>query len=71
MFTTIKGYYEQGQIIMEEEPPVHTKTEVMITFLIDEDKVNGNQKRIPGGLKGKVALPDDFNEPLADLKDYM
>jgi len=27
-------------------------------------------KRIPGGLKGKVSLPDDFNEPLDDLKDY-
>ncbi|HEY4323165.1 MAG TPA: DUF2281 domain-containing protein [Mucilaginibacter sp.] len=28
-------------------------------------------ERIPGGLKGKVSLPDDFNEPLDDLKDYM
>ncbi len=27
-------------------------------------------KRIPGGLKGRVSLPDDFNEPLDDLKDY-
>ena len=69
MLTAIKGYYEKGQIVLNEEPPVHTKTDVIITFLTDDLTVPG--KRIPGGLKGKVSLPDDFNEPLDDLKDYM
>ena len=71
MLTTIKGYYEQGQIIMEEEAPVKTKTDVMITFLTGENKGAENKHRIPGALKGKVLLPEDFNEPLEDLKDYM
>jgi hypothetical protein len=28
-------------------------------------------KRVLGGLEGKISVPDDFNEPLEDLKDYM
>jgi hypothetical protein len=71
MFATIKGYYEQGQIFLEEEAPVESKTEVIITFLTEDIKNSGIQKRVPGGLKGKVAIPDDFNDPLDDLKDYM
>ncbi|MXV16547.1 DUF2281 domain-containing protein [Hufsiella ginkgonis] len=66
----IKGYYEKGQIIMEEDAPVHTRTEVIITFLTAE-KHQSEGKRIPGALKGKVSIPDDFNEPLDDLKDHM
>lgn len=69
MLSTIKGYYDHGQIILNEEAPVKTKTEVMITFLTPE---NGNSnKRIPGALKGKVSIPDNFNDPIEDLKDYM
>jgi hypothetical protein len=70
MLTAIKGYYEEGKIFMKEEAPVQTKTDVIITFLTDDTKLKPG-KRIPGGLKGKVSLPDDFNEPLDDLKDYM
>ncbi len=71
MLTTIKGYYEHGQIILKEEPPVREKTEVMVTFLTGNTKDNGEKKRVPGALKGRVSIPDDFNEPLDDLKDYM
>ena len=70
MLTAIKGYYEKGQIILTENAPVQSKTDVIITFLTEDD-VKTTGKRIPGGLKGKVSLPDDFNEPLNDLKDYM
>jgi len=70
MLATIKGYYEKGKIIMNEKPPVQKKTDVIITFLT-KDNEKTEYKRIPGGLKGKVSLPDDFNEPLDDLKDYM
>ncbi|MBB5397366.1 DUF2281 domain-containing protein [Mucilaginibacter sp. AK015] len=70
MLTTIKGYYEEGHIILTEDAPVHSKTDVMVTFLTD-DVQQKPAKRVPGGLKGKAELPDDFNEPLDDLKDYM
>ena len=70
MLTAIKGYYEKGKIIMNEDAPVQSKTDVIITFLTESDQ-KSETKRVPGGLKGKVSLPDDFNEPLEDLKDYM
>lgn len=70
MLTTIKGYYDHGQITLQEAPPVETKTEVIVTFLTEE-KSTGPSKRKLGGFEGKVPLPDDFNEPLDDLKDYM
>jgi hypothetical protein len=71
MLTTIKGYYDHGQIILEETPPVKTKTGVIVTFLTEEVAENQPPKRKLGGLEGKVTIPDDFNEPLDDLKDYM
>ncbi|MBD1393523.1 DUF2281 domain-containing protein [Mucilaginibacter glaciei] len=70
MLTTIKGYYEEGRIVLSEDAPVYSKTDVMVTFLTGPDE-NKPNKRVPGSLKGKVELPDDFNEPLDDLKDYM
>jgi hypothetical protein len=71
MLTTIKGYYENRQIILEEKPPVEEKTEVVITFLEKKMQTDKKTWRTPGGLKGKVSIPDDFNDPLSDLKDYM
>ncbi|HTE00317.1 MAG TPA: DUF2281 domain-containing protein [Mucilaginibacter sp.] len=71
MLTTIKGYYDHGQIILQETPPVESKTEVMVTFLTEETTLKNQPNRKLGGLEGKVTLPDDFNEPLDDLKDYM
>lgn len=64
MLTTIKGYYDHGQIILRETPPVESKTEVMVTFLTEETTVKDQLKRKLGGLEGKVNIPDDFNEPL-------
>jgi hypothetical protein len=71
MLSTIKGYYDQGQIILEETPPVKSKTEVIVTFLTEGTEKGATKKRKLGGLEGQVPLPDDFNEPLDDLKDYM
>ncbi len=70
MLTAIKGYYDNGKIVLMEDAPVKTKTDVIITFLADVNS-DTKRKRIPGGLKGKVSIPDDFDEPLDDLKDYM
>ncbi len=69
---TIDATYENGQIIWEERPPVQKKTKVKVIFLEDDEQpsAKGGAVRI-GSLKGKIAIPDDFNEPLDDLKDYM
>ncbi|MCZ4222246.1 DUF2281 domain-containing protein [Pedobacter rhodius] len=69
MLATVKGYCEKGKIILEEKAPVQSKTDVIVTFLTDKNPQHS--KRIPGAFKGKITLPNDFNEPLDDLKDYM
>ena len=71
MLTTIKGYYEHGQIVLDEEPPVTEKTEVIVTFLTEPTETNAVTKRVPGALKGKVTIPDNLNDPIDDLKEYM
>jgi hypothetical protein len=43
---------------------------VIVTFLTEEKKAEP-KKRVLGLLEGKAKLPDDFNEPLDELKDYM
>ena len=68
MLTTVKGVYENGQVIFSEVPPVTERTEVIITFLTEEKKEP--KKRTLGLLEGKAKLPDDFDEPLDELKDY-
>lgn len=77
MYTAIKGTYENGKIIFEETPPTTEKTKVVVMFMPDEDEQK-QKKRTPGSLKRlgnltgkKYSLPDNFNEPLDDLKDYM
>ena len=71
MLTTIKGIYDHGRITLTEEPPEkEIRRDVIITFL-PEQNATAKSKRVLGGLEGKIVVPDDFNEPLDDLKDYM
>jgi len=77
MYTSIKGIYENGVLTFSELAPNIEKSEVLVTFL-NEEKPKLLQKRVPGGLlrlthlEGKtMSIPDDFNDPLDDLKDYM
>ncbi|OHX37715.1 MULTISPECIES: hypothetical protein [unclassified Methylomonas] len=74
MYTAIKGIYENGQVILEETPPTNTKSKVVVMFLTEEQTVAKPVHRGVkiGSLAGKgYSIPDDFNEPLDDLKDYM
>jgi len=70
MLTPIKGYYDNGKIVLSEQPFIREKTKVIITFLNEEVKTNEMLKRKLGTLKGKISVPDNFDEPLEDLKDY-
>lgn len=36
-----------------------------------KEQILERASRILGGLEGKVTVPDDFDEPLEDLKEYM
>ncbi len=70
MYTSINGIYENGQLILLEEPPTNKNSKVIITF-ISEDETTKLTKRRLGGLEGKISIPDDFNDPLEDLEEYM
>jgi hypothetical protein len=71
MLTSCKGFFENGRIELSEDAPVKVRTEVIVTFLHSDTPVE-KKKRVPGGLKGKIGvLPDDFNNPLDDLNEYM
>ncbi|MEA5258781.1 DUF2281 domain-containing protein [Arcicella aquatica] len=71
MLTTIKGTYENGQITLAEKPISNQKVNVIVTFLEEETSTPPLNPRVPGSLKGKIHISDDFNEPLEDLEDYM
>ena len=71
MLTTIEATYENGQIVWEEQPPVRAKTKVLVTFMEENAlQTTDNVVRF-GSLKGRITIPDDFNDPLDDLRDYM
>ena len=45
---------------------------VRVIVLVDDIfPITRVKKRKLGTLAGKIAIPDDFNEPLDDLKEYM
>ena len=72
MYTAIKGIYENGKLTLLEPAPDVERAEVLVTFLEEEKPSTPKKRRVLGGLK-KIggSIPEDFNEPLDDLKDYM
>lgn len=70
MYTSIKGIYENGQLILLEVPPTRKKSEVIVTFISEEEEVKPAKRRL-GGLEGKISIPDNFNDPLGDFEEYM
>jgi hypothetical protein len=73
MYTAIKGFYENGQIILEETPPTTQRTNVLVMFLADQEKKPETLKQGVklGSLAGKnYSIPENFNDPLDDLSEY-
>lgn len=76
MYTAITGTYENGELVLDEPPPTRQRVAVIVTFMDVQDQAR--PARRPGSLlrlgqaQGKAfGLPDDFNEPLGDLREYM
>ena len=59
----------KGKIILAEEAPTKDRTEVIITFLTESSDANRNGIRKLGILKGKISVPDDFNDQLEDFNE--
>ncbi|OUD13048.1 hypothetical protein [Thioflexithrix psekupsensis] len=74
MYIAIKAIYENGQIILQEPPPTAEKTDVIVMFVKDETaRIDSSTKGVKiGSLAGKgYQIPDDFNQPLTDLSEYI
>lgn len=75
MYTAVKGIYENGVLTFIETPPAIKKSEVVVLFMDEGKQTNPPQKGkgiTLGSLVGKgYHIPDNFNDPLEDLKDYM
>ena len=72
MLTAIEGIYENGHIVLDEQLTVQKRTKVVVTFLEEEIQPSHRSGTVKlGSLKGKLTVPDNFNDPLDDLKDYM
>jgi len=74
MYTAIKGIYENGNIVLEESPPSLEKAKVLVMFISDDALSSAPPRKGVniGSLAGRgYAIPDDFNEPLEDLGEYM
>ena len=73
MYTAVNGIYENGTLVLTETPPTTEKSNVVVLFLGNVENLTQKQKKGVklGSLAGKYSIPDDFNAPLDDLKDYM
>ncbi len=45
MLNAVKGVYDNGRIILLEEPPVNVKTNVIVTFLPEENNNELKEKQ--------------------------
>ncbi len=74
MLTTIEGIYENGRVILSENPPSQAKTKVFITFLEDVEnqffQTVEQSQRILGTMKGTIKMSDDFNDAIDELENY-
>jgi hypothetical protein len=78
MYTAVRGIYEKGKLTFTERPPEVEKSEVVVLFM--KPDVSGNHQKVDDGKKGVnlgsladkgYSIPENFNDPLSDLEDYM
>jgi len=62
---SVKGQYE---VVITFVEPIHKDMEKNPRFLREPDP---KKSTVLGLWEGEVKIPDDFNEPLDDLKEYM
>ena len=70
MSVTIKGIFENGQVKLVEPAPTEEKVPVTVTFPEAEKPLQKNEIKF-GSLAGKISVPENFDEELDDLKEYM
>ena len=79
---TIKAIYDGVSFTPKQPIPINEKYEVVITFIkpIVDDLENSlklllepdmTKKPVLGRFDGLIEIPDNFKEPLDEMKDYM
>lgn len=74
MSVIVKAIFENGQVKLQEPAPTNEKVPVTVTF---PDEKNGTEKPLKkneikfGSLSGKITVPENFDDELDALKDYM
>ena len=78
---TVKAVYDGVQFRPEQPIEIKEHYNVLITFIepVSEPTKKGTRflresdpsKSALGVWEGEITIPDDFNEPLEDLKEYM
>ena len=62
MLFAIEAYYDNGEIVLKEQPPVNTKTRVLVTFLPAESESLKSSEMKLGLLEDKISISDGFDE---------
>jgi len=79
---TIKAVYDGVEFMPEQPITVEGRYKVLITFIEPVDELANTRRRfltepVPskshalGRWNGEVKIPDDFDEPLDELKEYL
>jgi hypothetical protein len=71
----IKGIFENGLVKLTEPAPTDEKVPVTVTFpgeenIVSEKPLKKNEIKF-GSLTGKISVPENFDDELDELKDYM
>lgn len=71
MKLTIKGIFENGKIVLDELPPSNKKMPVKIIFIDIKKEISLKKNEIRfGSLKGRINVPDNFDNELDVLNEY-
>ena len=70
-FPTVLSDNQHIDIPNDVQSQLKANQSVRVIVLVDDTTNNYIKKRRLGTLAGKISIPDDFNEPLDDLKEYM
>lgn len=71
-FSTILSDNQHIDIPTHFRSQLKANQTVRVSVVIDENKpMERKKERKLGTLAGKLSIPDDFDEPLDDLKEYM
>jgi hypothetical protein len=70
------GYFDNGMFYTKERQVIKMPERCRVTITLFDEKIEQKEEKASrrsafGCLKGKISVPDNFNEPLEDFAEYM